>query len=226
MKAKIFSLHHFAMLLLVSTLLWTSRSFCQVENGAGGATLSVRGSVGFAYLPLSAWTDFWKEEGSFYQRNNPNAYYALSVYYSLSPVHSVSIGSELLRSSASLTTDFGAVEWRFQGIPITVGYEIKLYSFNQSFSAVAGLGASYFLSKLTSRVHSTIYPNEEPGERSGRGYGVHVSAALLSTINESVAMVTQSRYRYSDGMAFTDKSGDVKVEFTDFDLSVGLAWTF
>lgn len=218
-------MHHYALLLGVIALLITSRSFSQIENPFG--TVSVRTSVGFAYLPLPAWTEFHKTLGTFYQRNNPNVYYTLSVHCMLSPVHSISFGSELLRTSATLTVDFGAIEWKFQGIPITVGYEYTLYTFNQSFSAVAGLGASYFFSKLTGLVHSTVYTDVEPVERIGKGYGVHVLAVLLSNLNESLGMLIQVRYRYSDGMAFTHKGDQwVDVEFTGFDLSVGLAWTF
>ncbi len=119
--------------------------------------------------------------------------------------------------SNPVTTD-----WSFQGIPLTLGYEYKVYNFNQAFSLVTGLGISYFFSKVT----GTTHPFDQTATRTGNGYGVHGTIGLISELTRNLSMVTRARYRYSNGMAFTDKSGDVKVEFTGFDLSSGLAWAF
>ncbi len=189
--------------------------------------VSIRASIGFAHLPLPAWSDFWGQvqDNSRYQQNNPNLYYALSVHYAFSEHHSINLGAELVRTTASLSypvdNTLGVVDWHFQGIPLTLGYEYRLTGFNEHFIPVAGAGVSYFFSQVEA---SNNLPQQNL-KRTGKGYGVHGSVGLISEMTQALSMVTQVRYRYSNGMAFTDPDGDIKVEFTGVDVSVGLAWT-
>ena len=189
--------------------------------------ISVRGSIGFAYLPLSDWSDFFGQmKDSYYQKNNPNTYYALSVHYALSQHHSVNIGTELIRTTASLGTSPGGfpsvVDWKFRGIPITIGYEYRLDPFSERFTPVAGAGLSCFFSEVVAGDHFF----DVTLTRTGNGYGVHGTLGLIAEITQSISMLTQARYRYANGMAFSGNKGDIKVEFTGFDLSTGVAWTF
>jgi len=188
--------------------------------------LSVRASAGFAHLPFPAWSNFWGQiQGSRYQQNNLDLYYALSFHYALSEHHSVNVGTELVRSTASIASPLENAlfvgEWRFQGIPVTLGYEYRMTAFNEHFIPVAGAGVSYFFSQ----VEATHDLSDQTLKRTGRGYGLHGSLGLITEMSQALSMVTQVRYRYSNGMAFTDPEGDIKVEFTGVDFSVGLAWT-
>ncbi len=63
-------------------------------------------------------------------------------------------------------------------------------------------------------------------KRTGKGYGVHGALGFKARISSAVFTIWQARYRYSNGMAFTDNEGDIKVEFTGFDFSVGLGLNF
>ncbi len=186
---------------------------------------SVRASVGFVHLPLSDWSNFFSEHGTYYQKNNPNTYFALSLYYSFSDRHYLELGTELIKSSASLSdmaTAADIIDWKFQGIPVTLGYEYRFPVFNEYFTPAAGLGASYFFSEVIANEHYF----QTSGKRTGNGYGLHASAAIISRLSESLSVTNKVRYRYSNGMAFSDKSGDIKVEFTGFDISMALGWTF
>ena len=196
--------------------------------------LSIRGSIGVAHLPLPAWSDFWGdvEANSHYQQNNPNVYYALSVHYALSEHHSINLGTEFIRTTASLSSPMdntlGVADWHIQGIPLTLGYEYRVSAFNEHFIPVAGAGVSYFFSQVDAsfdQLGETDNANHVSDTRTGKGYGVHGSLGLISEMTQALSIVTQVRYRYSNGMAFTDSEGDVKVEFTGVDVSVGVAWT-
>lgn len=189
--------------------------------------LSIRASIGFAQLPLSSWSDFWGhvQPDSRYQQNNPNVYYAFSVHYALSEHHAINLGTELLKTTASLSfpveNTLGVVDWHFQAVPLTLGYEYRVTSFHEHFTPVAGVGVSYFFSQL--EASENMLP--QTLKRTGKGYGVHASLGLISEMTQALSMLTQVRYRYSNGMGFTDPNNDIKVEFTGVDLSVGLAWT-
>ncbi len=167
------------------------------------------------------------QDDSHYQQNNPNLYYALSVHYVLSEHHSINLGTELMRTTASLSYPIvgtlGHVDWHIQGIPLSLGYEYRVTTFNEHFTPVAGVGVSYFFSQLEAQVSENVI--SPTGKRTGKGYGVHGSLGLITEMTRALSMVTQVRYRYSNGMAFTDPEGDIKVEFTGVDFSVGLAWT-
>ncbi len=209
---------HLMDLLIRSTALVL---LCSINMNA--QPISVRVSVGAVYLPFSAWSTFSSQiANSFYSKNNPNFEYGLSIYYAVNSNHFINIGTELIRSNASDSDPVSTVDWKFQGIPITLGYEYRALRFSDRFTPMLGAGISYFISQVTG--HDNVF--NQTGTRYGDGYGVHASLGLISELTQTLSMVSQLRYRYSDGMAFTDHKGDVKVEFTGFDFSTGLSWNF
>ncbi|MBN1398013.1 MAG: outer membrane beta-barrel protein [Bacteroidetes bacterium] len=208
---RIFSPTSLKILLIACLLSYTTSTYAQ--------SLSVRSSVGVVHLPLSDWSKFWGgPSNSFYTKNNPNLYYGISLHYAINSKHSISTGTELIKSSASLSDSLLVVNWKFQGIPVSIGYEYKIVTFNERFTPVVGLGCSYFISEVNVKVNGV----DQNSNRRGKGYGIHMSLGLLSQLTESLSMITQVRYRYSDGMAFSDNKDDIKVEFSGFDFSVGL----
>ena len=196
---------------------------CAFFLKANAQPISIQASAGYVYLPLNDWSNFASNiANASYSKINPNSYWAFSVYYSIGSNHSIYVGIERIRTSASSTTPVATVNWDFQGIPITFGYEYKLITFNETFTPVVGAGISYFISKVEGR--DNVFNNTTP--RKGSGFGVHLSLGLRWEFVQSLSLVPQARYRYSDGMAFTDNSNDIKVEFTGFDISTGLSWAF
>lgn len=186
-------------------------------------SISVRASFGVVDLPLSDWSKFFNgQSNSFYVKNNPNLYYALSFHYPINTNHSISVGTELIRTSALLTDPIVTVDWRFHGIPITLGYEYRTMTFNERFTPVVGAGVSYFFSQVNAKDHFF----NQTSTRTGNGYGIHASLGLISQLTTTLSFISQGRYRYSDGMAFSGSKNDIKVQFSGFDFSIGLAWDF
>jgi opacity protein-like surface antigen len=97
-----------------------------------------------------------------------------------------------------------------------------MHSLREHFIPLVGIGISYVFSE----VEATDHFFDRTESRHGTGYGVHGSVGLIAQLTDSLGMVTQVRYRYSDGMAFSGAEADVKVEFTGLDVSIGLEWTF
>ncbi|MDP2424278.1 MAG: outer membrane beta-barrel protein [Bacteroidales bacterium] len=212
---KIFSPTTLQLLLIGCLLSCTTNTYAQ--------PFSVRSSTGVVHLSLSDWSKFSSGlPNAFYTKNNPNLYYGVSFHYALNSDHSINTGTELIRSSASWSDTFSVVSWKFQGIPLFLGYEYRILTFNEHFTPVAGLGISYFISEVNTQesfFNQTL-------KRTGNGYGIHISLGLLSQLTTSLSMISQVRYRYSDGMAFSGNKDDIKVEFSGIDFSVGLEWTF
>ncbi len=194
-------------------------------SGVRAQPVSIRVAAGIVDLPLSDWSRFFGQQGNssypLYSKNNPNPYYALSIHYDISSHHSVYIGTEFIQTSASSSDSVDIVGWKFQGVPITAGYEYKSLTFNQYFTPVIGGGVSYFISQVVANDHFFNHTLK----RTGNGYGIHASLGLISQLTQSLSMITQARYRYSNGMAFSGNKSDIKVEFSGFDISIGLGYS-
>jgi len=200
--------------ILFSLILWTH------SNTTWAQPISVRVAIGAVDLPLYDWSRFLgNQSNASYSKTNPNLYYSLSAHYMLSSDHSIDIGTELIRTSASDTDPLITVNWKFQGIPITLGYEYSAFRFNDHFTAIIGTGISYFISQV--EAHDNLF--NHTAKRYGDGYGIHASLGLNAELTQNISMISQLRFRYSDGMAFTDSKGAIKVEFTGFDFSEGLS---
>ncbi len=188
-----------------------------------GQAFSVRASAGVVYLPLPDWSSFFGTlSNSWYVKNNPNLYYAASVHYSFDSTHSVYLGGEILQSKVSMSDPSMVVDWQFQGIPVTLGYEFRAFRFSDHFTPYVGAGVSYVISHL--RAHDNVFNHVLM--RYGNGYGVHLALGIESSLTQNLGTISQIRYRYSDGMAFSEPKDAIKVEFTGFDFSTGIAWSF
>lgn len=224
-------------LLLLALFLSVSQAWAQSPS------FSMRASFGAVHLSLSRWSDFFSasSDNVTYQNDDVNFYPGLSVHYHIDSHHAIGLGTELLKTAASglyaqnLFDGSGnrtgfiplAIAWKFKGIPIKIGYEYTALAANKNFRPAFGIGVSYFMSKVeaqTTNLASSLL-DEQKTARKGRGYGVHAHLALHTQLYKRLSLISQARYRYADGMAFSDRKGDVKVEFTGFDLSLGIEWS-
>ena len=194
--------------------------------------ISIRFNAGAINYPLLEWFNFVGDvDSSVYKKDNVNPYVSLACYYGLSSKHSVFIGTEYLRTNASLYSNCNNVEenitWEFKATPINIGYEYKLVKNKTSLCPIFTIGAAYFISELYGEAYSTpaIFPPEK-ATRTGNGYGFFGSVGIQKQITESFCGSVNFRARYSDGMYFTDDKEDIDVEFTSFDLNFGIGWIF
>jgi hypothetical protein len=194
--------------------------------------ISIRINAGVINYPLRAWSNFIGDmDSSDYNKDMVNPYASLACYYSLTSRQSIFIGTEYLRTKASLYSNCNNVEtnitWKFKAIPVNIGYEYKLVNNKTGLCPIVTIGAAYFISELYGESYSTpaIFPPER-GTRTGNGYGFFGGVGIQKQITESFYSTVNFRVRYSDGMYFTDDKEDIDVEFTSFDLNIGIGWIF
>jgi len=206
-------------LIVLALLLSASRMPAQSPS------FSLRASFGAIHLPLSRWSDFFNalSDNHAYEKDAINFYPELSMHYHLNNHHAFGLGIELIKTFASdkfplpLINENGnvtgfvplRVDWKFQGIPISINYEYTFFGLKEHFRPAAGIGASYFASKVEGRVTSPLLMDQRD-ERTGRGYGVHAYLVVHTRLFKHLGLVSRARYRYSDGMAFTDRPGGCK----------------
>lgn len=131
------------------------------------------------------------------------------------------------------------IDWDFESIPVGLSYEYYPNSIKAKLSPFIGMGVSYFFSEVNSKLNYLgkspyqdvlympgYYENPQKSHRDGSGYGLQIYAGLEYHLNQHLSTIFRLRARYADGMAFTDKPGAIKVEFTGVDFTLGLGWRF
>lgn len=215
------------------------------QSAAQPKSISVSLSGGAGYLPLADWEDFSTSiSSSHFKKDRLGSYLDLRAVYHLNNRHAIALHVEDIRTSASLyhamaltgpagdTSGYACSvnSWDFSAIPVGVSYEFYLVRSDESTSLFLGAGLSYFFSKVEYKswfLHDGLFGDlGSEGTRDGDGYGVHAYAGVQCQLTDHILFVSRVRSRYADGMAFTDKNDDVKVEFTGVDFTLGLGWRF
>lgn len=219
--------------------LWAQPSSAQLSR------ISVSVSGGAGYVSLEDWTDFWSSiSSSHYQKDNLGTFLESRLVYHFTDRHALALNVENIRAEASLyyimsmwmypggeDTLFIAClkEWDFSAVPVGLSYEYYPKGRGEKVSPFLGAGASYFFSRVETKgsyLQKERFGPTSHRTRKGEGFGVHLYIGLQSEITEHLFITSRFRGRYSDGMAFTDEEGDVKVEFTGVDFTLGLGWRF
>lgn len=227
------------VLCVIVVLFWCRFSMSQDHK------VSVSLSGGAGYLPLEDWKDFATSiSPGYYKMDNFGSYANLRMSYFLTDKQAIALDIENIKTSASLcaivifTNEFGddignatnVIEWHFSAIPVGLSYEFYPKSTKGCISPFLGVGASYFFSELTAKQSYLYSPYSyfllPKSTRTGQGYGLHAYLGIRSRLTDHLMVVSRLRGRYSDGMAFSDKKGAVKVEFTGVDFTLGLGWMF
>lgn len=184
------------------------------------------------------------EHYAHFDKDEFGSYSEFRVTYHLAERHAITFNVEKIKTSASLsnamirTGEFGDTlghayvvdEWDFSATPIGFSYEFHPKLAQETVSPFLGVGASYFFTDVKYKswyLHDTLFGNlNSDRTRDGEGYGVHLYVGVQSKLTEHFMIFSRVRGRYADGMAFTDKKGDIKVEFTGVDFTLGVGWSF
>jgi outer membrane protein W len=214
---------------------------CAQESMARLDRISVSVSGGAGHLPLSDWEEFASISSSHFEKDKLGTYLDFRVAYHLTNKHALALNVESIRTSATLhfnLVDYTSPldpqtavnDWDFRAIPIGISYEFYPRSVEEKVSPFFGAGASYFFSEVKDKswfLNEGVFEDlGSEGTRDGEGYGLHAYVGVQSQLTDYLLVVSRVRARYADGMAFTDKKEDVKVEFTGVDFTLGLGWRF
>ena len=214
-----------------------------VQSEAYKISFSVSGEAG--YLPLDDWKGTFRDypSGRFWE-DKFGSYLDFHASYFLTDKHALALDVEHIAVSASLydvsirTNEVGHfvgyfqtfLEWDFSSTPVGFSYEFYPKGRESKVSPFFGGGFAYFFSQV--RGQTFIYLDQitenpiQKNTRTGEGYGLHAYVGIESKLTDHWVVLSRVRGRYADGMAFTDKPGDIKVEFTGVDFTLGLGWRF
>jgi hypothetical protein len=153
----------------------------------------------------------------------------LSFHFPLSSRQAITVGTEVVSLSSFYVKTLGTEskpDWKFKGLPITLGYEYTLTDPGRRFVPVVGAGISYYVFSLRQRDPS-VMPEDVALDssaglvnRAGMGLGFQATLGLRTHITRHLFVQAQGRYRYLNGLALT--GGDVSEEhFPMFDFAVG-----
>ena len=229
----------FVCLCVGMVLFWSQGSLAQLDR------ISISVSGGGGYVSLEDWADFWSSKThSHYEKDNLGTFLESRVVYRFTNKHALALNVENIRTEASWyyvmsmwtypggqDTLFIAClkEWHFSAVPVGLSYEFHPKGRGEKVAPFFGVGASYFFSEVKAKgsyLQKERFGPTSKRTRKGEGYGLHLYVGVQSEVTEHLFIVSRLRGRYSDGMAFTDKKGDIKVEFTGVDFTVGLGWKF
>jgi hypothetical protein len=190
-----------------------------------------KASFGIAHYTLPDWSDFWSGiTNEKYSKNNPNMSYLFSLGYQLNERHSLALEVEYLQAYPFMSNP--TLSWEFKAIPISIVYELRFGALSQNIIPYIGAGVSYVISEVTaiSYILPVFYDGRElieaTNKRDGKGYGIHSNLGILTNISNSIFLDSHFRFRFSDGMAFTDEEGYIKVEFTGYHFNFGIGYRF
>lgn len=218
--------------------------FSAHESLAQFSRISIRGSTGAGYLPLRDWENFCEDiQLSHFSKDRFGSYRNLDIDYHVTEKHIIALTVEDIRTCVSLfgvevfttvTDTIGyasyITEWNFKTTPLGLSYEFHPTGLHRRISPFLGIGISYFISEVKAtffEIHNSLFEKQtQEDTRNGKGYGFHVYIGLQSQIMQHLYLVSRLRGRYADGMGFTDKEGDIKVEFTGIDFTLGVGWRF
>ena len=228
-----------ACLCVGVVLLCAHQSLAQFDR------ISFSFSGGAGYVSLEDWKDFFSGvSSSHFEKDKFGTFLELRMSYHFTHKHAVALNVENIKTSATLcgalaltdpwpdTTGYACYvdEWDFSAVPIGLSYEFYPKGFEGNVSPFFGVGASYFFSEVEAEsyyLHDGIFADlSSSSTREGEGYGVHLYAGVQSKLTEHLLIFSCLRCRYADGMAFTDKKGAIKMEFTGADFALGVGWRF
>lgn len=231
---------------IIFVYLWLGMVLFWAQSGQAWLDrISVSVSGGAGYVSLEDWEDFWSTIGnSKYEKDKLGTFLESRVVYHLSSKHALALNVENIRTEAALyyvmsmwiypggeDTLFIAClkEWCFSAVPAGLSYEYYPKGSEKKVSPFFGVGVSYFFSEVEAKgsyLQKERFGPTSRRTRKGEGYGLHLYVGVQSKLAKHLLIFSRVRGRYADGMAFTDKKGAIKVEFTGVDFTMGLGWRF
>jgi hypothetical protein len=184
--------------------------------------------VGAGHMPLSDWEEY-SDFGAGYEADPLGQYWEVSATWRFAPRHAARLSVERITTSAVATYEIPSlftitVDWEFKTWPICLNYEFTLRRSDSDAYTLLGAGGGFY----TSEVQGTEVISDPlvyvVGTRSGDGYGFHGYLRQTAPISEQLSLSGMVRGRWADGMAFDDEEGDIPVEFSGFDMAIGLEW--
>ncbi len=205
----------------------------------------IGGTVGSGHYPLNEWSDFWEPFSSAHysdERISPN--WTAFLGYEIFKHHTLklTVGHHCVQAQGTITLSGSpgdpspmatlVVEWDLSATPVGIAYEFTP-TLNDHVDLLAGVEAAYYWSRVDGTIEWAYDPDEigptldNTGSRDEEGYGLTIYIGVRTPITSRVALTPMVRARYADGSDFTDHPKSPAIEFTGFDMALGVEiWPF
>jgi len=215
------------------------------ESCAQNQIISMSVSAGGGYLPLKDFSDFYGKFSDTYNKDKAGKYLGFKFTHHLNQRHALVLHVEHISIAATSFVSMDRIsehgeileegwetfntDFDFASTPIGLSYEFFINGMDKKISHILGVGLSFYISSL---IYETIYIKNPLGlpdqkdTRDGRGYGFHAYYSMQYNFHQNYYFESRLRARYADGMYFTDKPGEIDIDFTGVDITLGLGWRF
>ncbi|MBD3297480.1 MAG: hypothetical protein GF341_02415 [candidate division Zixibacteria bacterium] len=219
-------------LIVVGSLLVPTTSHAE-------SPLVIGGTVGAGHYPLSDWSDFWEEVSIHYSDERISPSWTAFIGYEILNHHTLklTVGHHCIRTQGVLTITSApddpspiatlVVDWDLSATPVGVAYEFTP-RLNDHVDLLAGVEAAYYWSRVDGTVQWAYDPDElgpqldNSGSREEEGYGLTIYLGVRTPISDRVALTPMVRARYADASDFTDHPKSAPIEFTGYDVALGV----
>lgn len=164
-----------------------------------------------------------------------NPFPALSIHRRITWESYVFIGIEYLRTTPKYQYHFSdwyggnsvhyCCDWSLCAIPVTVGYEKRVDLKRGRLMPFYQCGASLFYSAVRTQGSGNKIPLIDERKR-GTGYGLSGAFGLSFPMATHLNGIVRLRARYADGMHFSGNPAGFKTEFSSFDFSAGVEYSY
>jgi hypothetical protein len=197
-------------------------------------------SAGGGHVPSDDWRSAGtglsasRIEESTYSSESLSPFVEASLAFVFRKKNVIRLSVEYITTEANLSSTFFVdnpssaattlVHWNFSTTPINVSYEAYLLGYDR-FSPFIGLGGGYYFSTVEWRrllENPIVGSMKSGGTGDGEGFGMHVYFGFRGIVWQHLGLNSKIRFRYADGMAFTDRDGALSLEFTGVDVSFGM----
>jgi outer membrane protein W len=140
--------------------------------------------------------------------------------YRLLDNHHVYLTAEYLSLNASFSSPFVSVKWRFETVPVTLGYEYHFNELTNEFIPLIGLGISY--SKFEGERKEGDHFIFGYTSHSDNSWGFEVKFGLYKKLVQNLSIAGEIRYRYTGDFRLNSINDFDEVNLSRIGMNLGI----
>ncbi len=211
---------------------------------------SLRLTSGVSEIPwrLNSYNNIGQLNLDTYKKQRSNALFGFEALFAFTQNHFLSLESAYTSTKSSMEhwsfivcivgpcnpiKEFDNA-WKFNIVPISLGYEYRSSSIWKRFTPLAGIGMTYFVSDISEKIVSVYFEEPSLAEttvnlRSDNVYGIYTKIGLLAKISGSVSFLVQAHYRNIDPVTINSwitrrNRTNLSFNFSGYSFIAGIQW--
>ena len=144
----------------------------------------------------------------------------LKLQYNVESRHHIFIESEFISTNASFSGGWGGINWTFEAIPISIGYEYFIKSDDLSWTPYIGLGISYVFA--TTEDKYMMDDGSSVDRKSENTFGFETKFGIEKVLLEKLLLVGELKYRYIGDIKLSKYSNVVETNLSGICFLLGV----